>query len=41
MLLAYLYYRYTKKEDKQRGLSFDPKDSKYDPIGGIGGSGWM
>lgn len=38
---VYFYWSYRKYVDsKQQGLSF-PKDKKYDPIGGIGGTGWL
>ena len=44
-LQIYEYVRYTteSKETKKslRGLDFNPKDKKYDPIGGIGGTGWI
>jgi len=42
---SYMYFFKQKKETKDtkslRGISFNPKDKKYDSIGGIGGIGWI
>ncbi len=39
---SYIYFFKEKKDTKSlRGISFTPKDKKYDSIGGIGGVGWI
>jgi hypothetical protein len=40
---SYYYYEHlqSKSSSAAHGLSFNPKDPKYDPIGGIGGVGFI
>jgi len=44
-LQIYGYVRFTtgskEKTKSLRGLDFDPDDQKYNPIGGISGTGWL